>query len=61
KKGVAVNELPLLLPTVKPVYVPRTGLWAGAIGSLSLTAGQKHTYRVSLADGTSFTFTFGIK
>ncbi|MDY0908353.1 C25 family cysteine peptidase [Microbacterium sp. CFBP9034] len=61
KKGVAVNELPLLLPTVKPVYVPRTGLWAGAIGSLSLTAGQKYTYRVSLADGTSFTFTFGIK
>jgi hypothetical protein len=61
KKGVNVNELPLLLPTVKPVYVPHTGLWAGSIGSATLKAGQKYTYRVSLADGTSFTFAFGIK
>ncbi|MBP1079257.1 fructose-specific component phosphotransferase system IIB-like protein [Microbacterium terrae] len=57
----AVNELPLLLPTIKPVYVSNTGLWAGAIGSATLKSGVKYTYRVNLADGDSFTFTFGIK
>ncbi|MHC2999866.1 hypothetical protein [Microbacterium sp. HJ5] len=61
KKGPAVNELPVLLPTITPVYVPLTGLWAGSIGSASLKGGQQYTYRVNLADGTSFTFSFGIK
>ncbi|MHC2999870.1 hypothetical protein [Microbacterium sp. HJ5] len=61
KKGPAVNELPLLLPTVKPVYVPLTGLWAGSIGSATLKGGLQYTYRVNLADGTSFTFSFGVK
>ena len=56
-----VNELPYLLPTVKPVYVPRAGIWAGSIGSAKLASGKKYTYRVTLADGTSFTFTFGVR
>ncbi|WP_127473414.1 hypothetical protein [Microbacterium sulfonylureivorans] len=60
-KGVNVNERPLLLPTVKPVYIPLVGLWAGSIGSATLKGGQQYTYRVDLADGTSFTFAFGIK
>ena len=61
KKGVSINERPLLLPTVTPAYVPLTGLWAGSIGSRTLKAGQRYTYRVDLADGTSFTFAFGVK
>ncbi|WP_127473410.1 PD40 domain-containing protein [Microbacterium sulfonylureivorans] len=60
-KGVNVNERPLLLPTVKPVYIPLVGLWAGSIGSATLKGGQQYTYRIDLADGTSFTFAFGIK
>jgi hypothetical protein len=61
KKGPTVNELPYLIPAVKPVYVPLTGLWAGSIGAGTLTSGQKYTYRVDLADGSSFTFSFGAK
>jgi hypothetical protein len=61
KKGPAVNELPYLIPAVKPVYVPLTGLWAGSLGSGTLKAGLKYTYRVNLADGSSFTFSFGVK
>jgi hypothetical protein len=33
----------------------------GSIPTLKLTAGKKYTYRVSLADGTSFTVTFGVR
>ena len=61
KKGPAVNELPVLAPTVTPVYSPRTGLWEGSIGSATLKAGLKHTYRVNLSDGSWFDFSFGIK
>ena len=34
---------------------------AGSIGSAKLASGKKYTYRVTLADGTSFTFTFGVR
>lgn len=61
QKGPAVNELPSLIPTVKPVYVPLTGLWAGSIGAGTLQGGRQYTYRVNLADDTSFTFSFGVK
>ncbi|WP_248146877.1 hypothetical protein [Microbacterium aoyamense] len=56
-----VNEILYILPTVKPLYVKATGLWVGSIGSASLAGGKKYTYRVTLADGTSFTFTFGVR
>ena len=56
-----VNESIYLLPTIKPVFIKRDGTWAGSIGLATLSAGKKYTYRVSLADGSWFTFTFGVR
>ncbi len=33
----------------------------GHIPTLKLASGKKYTYRVLLADGTSFTVTFGVR
>ena len=55
-----INEL--RYPTTKTFsYDKRTGLWSGNILTANLTAGNKYTYRVDLADGTSFTVTFGVR
>ena len=39
----------------------RAQLWTGHIPTLKLASGKKYTYRVLLADGTSFTVTFGVR
>jgi hypothetical protein len=55
-----VNEL--VYPTIKTfTYVKQTGLWTGNILTANLATGKKYTYRVDLADGTSFTVTFGVR
>lgn len=56
-----VNKVIYLLPTIKPTYVKLTGTWAGSIGFATLASGKKYTYRVTLADGSWFTFTFGVR
>ncbi len=56
-----VNEGIYLLPTIKPVYVKLAGTWVGSIGLASLSPGTRYTYRVSLSDGSWFTFTFGVR
>ena len=35
--------------------------WTGYIPTRKLASGTKYTYRVLLADGTSFTVTFGVR
>ena len=55
-----VNEL--WYPPVRPfTYVKPLGVWAGNIPTAKLASGKKYTYRVDLADGTSFTVTFGVR
>jgi hypothetical protein len=55
-----VNEL--FYPPVQPFsYVKASGLWSGNIATATLATGKKYTYRVDLADGTSFTVTFGVR
>jgi hypothetical protein len=55
-----INEL--RYPTVKTFsYDKQTGLWTGNILTANLASGKKYTYRVDLADGTSFTVTFGVR
>jgi hypothetical protein len=70
-KGVALlSETTLTARTVNelwypPVqaftYVKAAGVWAGNIPTAKLASGKKYTYRVDLADGTSFTVTFGVR
>ena len=43
------------------VYTKSTGTWTGYIQASKLTPGKQYVYRVLLADGTSFTLTFGIR
>jgi hypothetical protein len=65
----AVSELPRTAkvnelwypPIPKFSYAKATGTWVGTIPTLKLTAGKKYTYRVDLADGTSFLVTFGVR
>ncbi|GEM_PF-6722984 len=42
-------------------YLKPAKTWVGAIPTLKLKSGKKYTYRVELADGTSFTVTFGVR
>ncbi|GAA5196265.1 hypothetical protein [Microbacterium jejuense] len=42
-------------------YSKLTKTWVGAIPTVKLKSGKKYTYRVDLADGTSFTVTFGVR
>jgi hypothetical protein len=48
-------------PIPKFSYVKATSTWAGTIPTVKLAAGKKYTYRVALADGTSFLVTFGVR
>ncbi|MFD4958315.1 hypothetical protein [Microbacterium sp. NPDC058389] len=42
-------------------YLKPAKTWVGAIPTLKLKSGKKYTYRIDLADGTSFTVTFGVR
>ncbi|MFH8251317.1 hypothetical protein ACH3VR_13175 [Microbacterium sp. B2969] len=42
------------------VYADAADLWLGSIPTADLDGGRRYTYRVDLADGTSFTVTFGV-
>lgn len=42
-------------------YAKAAGVWVGAIPTAKLSSGKKYTYRVLLADETSFTLTFGVR
>ncbi len=42
------------------VYAKAADVWLGTIPTADLEAGKKYTYRVDLADGTSFMLTFGV-
>lgn len=42
------------------VYADAADVWLGTIPTSELEAGKKYTYRVDLADATSFTLTFGV-
>ena len=42
-------------------YSKSTQLWTGHIQTLKLVSGNQYTYRVLLADGTSFIVTFGVR
>ena len=55
-----VNEL-WYVPVSGFRYVALTRTWVGSMSTAGLAPGKKYTYRVSLSDGTSFTFTFGLK
>ncbi|WP_243075396.1 hypothetical protein [Microbacterium sp. SS28] len=56
--GAAVNEA-YFLP-FPFVYADAADVWLGTIPTADLDPGVKYTYRVDLADGTSFTLTFGV-
>ncbi len=55
-----VNEL-WYLPIGSFAYVSASKTWVGQIPTAKLASGKKYTYRVDLADGTSFTVTFGVR
>ena len=58
--AATINEL--WYPPVQPfTYVKPLGVWVGNIATAKLAGGKKYTYRVDLADGTSFTVTFGVR
>jgi hypothetical protein len=42
-------------------YDKALGVWSGTIPTLKLTSGKQYTYRVQLADSTSFLVTFGVR
>jgi hypothetical protein len=42
-------------------YTKSSGQWQGSIPTNRLTSGKEYTYRIDLADGTSFTVTFGVR
>ena len=42
------------------VYAEAADVWLGSIPTADLDPGQRYTYRVDLADGTSFSLTFGV-
>jgi hypothetical protein len=54
-----VNEF--LYPHLGTVYSSVAKIWQTSIPTGSLAGGKLYTYRVSLADGTSFTVTFGVR
>lgn len=49
------------LPLGGFTYLSASKTWIGHIPTAKLARGKKYTYRVSLADGTSFTVTFGVR
>ncbi|GAA5209610.1 PD40 domain-containing protein [Microbacterium kyungheense] len=55
-----VNE-GLYPPIGSFTYAKLTKTWVGAIPTIKLKSGKKYTYRIELADGTSFTVTFGVR
>lgn len=55
-----INEI-WYLPIGGFTYVKAAKTWIGQIPTAKLVSGKKYTYRVSLADGTSFTITFGVR
>ncbi len=58
--SAGVNELSYVyVGTFK--YATSSGQWQGFIPTNKLTSGRKYTYRVDLADGSSFTVTFGVR
>ncbi|GAA1995801.1 hypothetical protein [Microbacterium ulmi] len=59
-KNAKINEL-WYIPITGFVYVKAADAWLGQISTVKLAGGKKYTYKVLLADGTSFTFTFGVK
>ncbi|GAA1975355.1 hypothetical protein [Microbacterium pumilum] len=58
--GAKVTEL-WYPPVGAFTYVRATKTWLGHISTFHLATGKKYTYRVTLADGTSFTVTFGVR
>lgn len=60
-KTAKVNELwyPQVTTTFSYILLART--WIGTIPTKNLATGMRYTYRVTLADGTSFTVTFGVR
>ncbi|MET0734987.1 MAG: hypothetical protein ABWY55_04995 [Microbacterium sp.] len=58
--GAKVNEI-WYPPIGGFTYVKAAKTWIGHIPTAQLVSGKKYTYRVALADGTSFTVTFGVR
>jgi hypothetical protein len=64
ERSAAVNESfspPISGGAGKFTYAKATGIWAGTIQASKLASGYRYVYRVDLRDGTSFTFTFGLR
>lgn len=59
-RSAKVNEL-WFPPITGMTYSKAAKTWIGALSTKSLTRDKKYTYRVSLADGTSFLVTFGVR
>ncbi|WP_404429346.1 hypothetical protein LG299_08910 [Microbacterium lacus] len=59
-RSAKVNEL-WFPPITGMAYSTVTRTWISTLATSSLIEGKKYTYRVSLADGTSFLVTFGVR
>ncbi len=55
-----INEL-WTPPLTGFAYLKSAELWLGQISTVKLSGGKKYTYKAQLADGSSFTFTFGVR
>ena len=60
-KAARINEVWYPPVATTFAYVPLARTWIGTIPTKKLATGMKYTYRVSLADGTSFTVSFGVR
>ncbi len=58
--SATINEA-WYVPAGSFTYAKGPAAWAGQIPTAMLESGSKYTYRVDLADGTSFTVTFGVR
>ena len=58
--GSKITEL--WYPPVTSIgFLPVSHTWVGMISTAKLASGKRYTYEVLLADGTSFTLTFGVR